>query len=55
MCVMDAVQAIDDADAISQAKTLFTIRQPYFDPPLDGFELMDADRLVYRHSTDVER
>jgi hypothetical protein len=50
ICAVEVIDTENDAEAISRAKTLFTKRRLHFDPPLDGFEVWDLDRIVYRHS-----
>lgn len=51
ICGVETIDTENDADAISQAKALFTKRRLHFDPPLDGFEVWDLDRIIYPQSS----
>lgn len=47
---VEVLKTGSDAEAISRATALFTKRRLHFDPPLDGFEIWDMDRMVHRYS-----
>ena len=50
ICAVEVIDTENDAEAIRRGGEMFAKLERQFDPPLDGFEIWDLDRMVHRFS-----